>query len=188
MATVTGSLRPQAKPLSPMEIATVIEALFSPLWTPVLVGALIALLAFAQRWLADQPLSCSTGFANLASFLRPGVKRDREADWRIVFLLGIVLGGLLAALTDGAPGWQGTAAEFGVFYTALVPESSLGSALWWLIGGLLIGLGARLAGGCTSGHTIAGVAMGAPASLVASAVFFAVAVGSAQLAAWMLGV
>lgn len=167
---------------------TLIDALFSPLWTPVLVGALIALLAFAQRWLTDQPLSCSTGFANLAGYLQPGATRDRDGNWRIVFLIGIVIGGLIAALTDGAPAWQGTAAEFGRFYTALVPESTLGSAIWWLAGGLLIGLGARLAGGCTSGHTIAGVAMGAPASLVASAVFFAVAVGTAQLAAWILGV
>lgn len=167
---------------------TLIDALFSPLWTPVLVGALIGLLAFAQRWLADQPLSCSTGFANLAGHLKPGATRDPQDDWRIVFLLGILLGGVIAGLTDSAPGWQGTAAEFGRFYTALVPDSALGSAIWWLVGGLLIGLGARLAGGCTSGHTIAGVAMGAPASLVASAVFFAVAVGTAQLAAWMLGV
>ncbi len=168
--------------------ATLIDALFSPLWTPVLVGALIGLLAFAQRWLADQPLSCSTGFANLAGYLKPGSARDPEGDWRIVFLVGIVLGGLIATLSDGAPAWQGTAAEFGRFYTALVPDSTLGSAIWWLVGGLLIGFGARLAGGCTSGHTIAGVAMGAPASLVASVVFFAVAVGTAQLAAWMLGV
>ncbi len=168
--------------------ATLIDAFFSPLWTPVLVGALIGLLAFAQRWLADQPLSCSTGFANLAGYLKPGSARDPEGDWRIVFLVGIVLGGLIAALSDGASAWQGTAAEFGRFYTALVPDSTLGSAIWWLVGGLLISFGARLAGGCTSGHTIAGVAMGAPASLVASVVFFAVAVGTAQLAAWMLGV
>ena len=165
-----------------------IDAFISPLWPPVLIGALIALLAFAQRWLADQPLSCSTGFANLATSLRPGAERDRDGDWRIVFLIGIVIGGLIAALTDGAPAWQGTAAEFGRFYSALVPDSTLGSVLWWLAGGLLIGLGARLAGGCTSGHTIAGVAMGAPASITASAVFFAVAVGSAQLAAWLVGV
>ncbi|MDG4867935.1 YeeE/YedE thiosulfate transporter family protein [Guyparkeria sp. 1SP6A2] len=163
-------------------------AFFNPLWTPVLVGALIALLAFAQRWLADQPLSCSTGFACLAQRVRPGKQRDRGSDWRVVFLLGIVLGGLLAALSDGTPAWQGTAAEFGRFYTALVPDSAWGAALWWIGGGILIGLGARLAGGCTSGHTIAGVAMGAPASLVASAVFFAVAVGTAQLAAWAMGV
>ncbi|HER19954.1 MAG: YeeE/YedE family protein [Halothiobacillaceae bacterium] len=167
---------------------TVTDAFFAPLWLPVLVGALIALLAFAQRWMVDQPLSCSTGFANLATCLRPGGRRDRGGDWRIVFLLGIVLGGLLAALTDATPAWQGTAAEFGRFYTALVPDSTVGSALWWLFGGVLIGLGSRLAGGCTSGHTIAGVAMGAPASIVASAVFFAVAVGTAQLAAWALGV
>ena len=169
-------------------LGTLIDAFVAPLWPPVLVGTLIALLGFTQRWLADQPLSCSTGFANLATCLRPGGSRDRDDDWRIVFLLGIVLGGLLAGMTDGAPAWQGTAAEFGAFYTALLPDSSLGSAIWWLAGGLLIGLGARLAGGCTSGHTIAGVAMGAPASIIASAVFFAVAVGSAQLAAWVLGV
>ena len=167
---------------------TFLAQIWAPLWPPVLVGALIGLLAFAQRWLADQPLSCSTGFANLAAWLRTGSRRDRDGDWRIVFLVGIVLGGLLAAMTDGSPAWQGTAEEFGRFYSTLVPDSPLGSALWWTAGGLLIGLGARLSGGCTSGHTIAGVAMGAPASVVASAVFFAVAVGSAQLAGWLLGV
>jgi len=167
---------------------TLIDAFTGPLWPPVLVGVLIAGLAFTQRWLADQPLSCSTGFANLATCLKPGAARDTDGGWRIVFLFGVILGGLLAALTDGEPGWQGSAAEFGQFYTALIPDSTVGAALWWLFGGLLIGLGSRLAGGCTSGHTIAGVAMGAPASVVASAIFFAVAVGSAQLAAWLLGV
>ena len=166
-------------------LTSLLSPLQSPLWPAALVGILIGLLAFAQRWTTDQPLSCSTGFAQIAGLLAPG---GRQADWRLVFLIGIVLGGLLAGLTDGEPAWQGTPDEFGAFYTALVPDSSLGSAAWWLAGGLLIGLGARLAGGCTSGHTIAGVAMGAPASLTASAIFFAVAVIAAQLAAWLLGV
>lgn len=166
-------------------LTSLLSSLQSPLWPAALVGMMIGLLAFAQRWTTDQPLSCSTGFAQIAGLFARG---GRQADWRLVFLVGIVLGGVLAGLTDGEPGWQGTPAEFGAFYTALVPDSSLGSAAWWLAGGLLIGLGARLAGGCTSGHTIAGVAMFAPASLTASAIFFAVAVITAQLAAWLLGV
>jgi len=168
----------------PDALTSLLQSLTAPYWPPVLVGLLIGLLAFGQRWATDEPLSCSTGFARMAQLGR----RPREDDWRLVFLLGIVLGGVIAGLTDGEPAWQGTAAEFGAFYTALVPDTTLGSAAWWLAGGLLIGLGARLAGGCTSGHTIAGVAMGAPASLTASAVFFAIAVGTAQLAAWLLGV
>ncbi len=166
-------------------LTSLLSPLQSPLWPAALVGGMIGLLAFAQRWTTDQPLSCSTGFAQIAGLLSRG---SRQADWRLVFLVGIVLGGLIAGLTDGEPAWQGTPAEFGTFYTALVPDSSLGSVAWWAAGGLRIGQGARQAGGCTSGHTIAGVAMFAPASLTASAIFFAVAVATAQLAAWLLGV
>jgi len=165
-------------------LTSLLDGLAAPYWPPVLVGLLIGLLAFGQRWATDEPLSCSTGFARIAQFAR----RPRDDDWRLVFLVGIVLGGVIAGISDGRPAWQGTAAEFGALYTTLVPETTVGSAVWWLAGGLLIGLGSRLAGGCTSGHTIAGVAMGAPASLTASAVFFGVAVGTAQLAGWLLGV
>ncbi|MGM0516914.1 MAG: YeeE/YedE family protein [Pseudomonadota bacterium] len=165
-------------------LTSLLDGLAAPYWPPVLAGLLIGLLAFGQRWATDEPLACSTGFARLAQWH----DRPREDDWRLVFLLGIVLGGAIAGLTDGMPAWEGTAEEFGAFYAALVPDTAIGSAAWWLAGGVLIGLGARLAGGCTSGHTIAGVAMGAPASLTASAVFFGIAVGTAQLAAWILGV
>jgi uncharacterized membrane protein YedE/YeeE len=36
-----------------------------------------------------------------------------------------------------------------------------------------MGIGARTAGGCTSGHGLTGVAFGSPASLVAMMTFFA---------------
>lgn len=44
-------------------------------------------------------------------------------------------------------------------------------------GGLLIGYGARWAGGCTSGHGLSGCSMLSPASLVTTTTFFVTAVG-----------
>ena len=43
------------------------------------------------------------------------------------------------------------------------------------VAGLLVGLGTRLGGGCTSGHGVCGVGMGAKNSIVATFIFVAVA-------------
>ena len=42
-----------------------------------------------------------------------------------------------------------------------------------VVGGFLVGFGTSYAGGCTSGHAIAGLADGQPASLLAVCGFFA---------------
>jgi len=52
-----------------------------------------------------------------------------------------------------------------------------------IIGGFLVGFGARYAGGCTGGHTIAGIATLQRASLVASIAFF---IGGLVTARWFL--
>jgi len=44
-----------------------------------------------------------------------------------------------------------------------------------LVGGLLVGLGARLGGGCTSGHGVCGLSRLSPRSLAATGVFMAAA-------------
>ncbi|ANJ66803.1 hypothetical protein A9404_04915 [Halothiobacillus diazotrophicus] len=156
----------------------------APLWPAWVAGGAIGLLAFAQRWITDQPLGCSAAFGNACARmgsqlpLFQGPAHGPATDWKLWFLVGIFLGGLIAALSSGH--WA-EPTNFGNLYQSLMPESTAGRVLWWLFGGVLIGLGARLAGGCTSGHTINGVAMGTPASIVASALFFAAAVGTAQL-------
>jgi uncharacterized membrane protein YedE/YeeE len=45
--------------------------------------------------------------------------------------------------------------------------------LWLLVSGFLIGFGARWAGGCTSGNSIMGVALGSKMSILATIVFLA---------------
>lgn len=159
------------------------------LWPAWVAGGAIGALAFAQRWLTDQPLGCSAAFGNACARmgsrlqLFQGPAHSTATDWKLWFLVGIFLGGLLASLSTGT--WA-EPTHFGTLYTALMPHSDVGRVLWWLFGGVLIGMGSRLAGGCTSGHTINGVAMGSPASIVASAFFFAAAVGTAQLAHHLL--
>jgi uncharacterized membrane protein YedE/YeeE len=53
--------------------------------------------------------------------------------------------------------------------------------MWVMLGGALLGFGARLAGACTTGHALVGGAMMNPASLLAGAVFFASAFFTTQL-------
>ena len=83
--------------------------------------------------------------------------RGTERSWRVAFVLGLVVGPLLVAAVAGAP------------VVVRVPASATGLVL----AGSLVGFGARLGGGCTSGHGVCGVARLSPRSLVATAVFIA---------------
>jgi uncharacterized protein len=56
-----------------------------------------------------------------------------------------------------------------------------------VIAGLLVGFGTRLGGGCTSGHGVCGVARLSPRSIVATAIFMAVAVVVVAITRHVLG-
>ncbi len=93
-------------------------------------------------------------------------QQGTERHWRVLFLIGLVLGALLVAL--------------------LAPDQlSLreGYPTWLLIiGGLFVGYGTRLGNGCTSGHGVCGLALFSKRSLVATLVFMA----SAMLTVYLL--
>ncbi len=80
-----------------------------------------------------------------------------DASWRWLFLGGLVAGAaLLFALSGHA-----------AVYAPVAP-------LWiHALAGLLVGFGTRLGGGCTSGHGVCGLGLGAFDSLVATLVFMA---------------
>ncbi|NNE92822.1 MAG: YeeE/YedE family protein [Verrucomicrobiales bacterium] len=88
--------------------------------------------------------------------------------WRVVFLIGLVVtAGLFIFLREPAPPFE-------------IP----GGRKAWLFGiaGLLVGVGTRIGGGCTSGHGVCGTAAGARDSIVATLVFMAAA--AATVFAW----
>lgn len=147
-----------------------------------LAGAGIAAVTLLLLYLANRRLGISTGFEDLCSlvltqpYFRRHVVRDGRA-WRLPFLAGLVAGGFLSAAFGG--GWQPTWA-LGRFDEVIQLGNSAKLA-WMFVGGLFIGFGTRLAGGCTSGHGIFGMSNLEVPSLVSTLSFMAGGIVTTQL-------
>jgi hypothetical protein len=144
--------------------APLLQAVFVERWPFWAGGLAIGLFVIGFLLLARQPLGVSTGFADACAAPFDG---KALRSWRLPFLLGIVGGGFLAALAAGA--WA-PSFEMGLFDRLVTSSLALKAAIF-AAGGVLVGYGARLAGGCTSGHCIVGVAQLAPSSLLATGAF-----------------
>ncbi len=109
-------------------------------------GLMIGISAVALFWLLGRIAGIS---GILGGLMQAGAAGDRA--WRVCFLAGLLLAGLLAApmpvLTEGA------------------------SLPMLVVAGLLVGFGSRLGGGCTSGHGVCGLGRLSLRSLVATATF-----------------
>jgi uncharacterized membrane protein YedE/YeeE len=145
-----------------------------PPWHWALGGILIAGVTLALMLVASRRLGVSTGLEDVCSLVltQPYFKREAVVSgrgWRLPLLAGLLVGGFLSAVTSGgwAPIWS-----LGRLDAAL-GLSPPGKLTWMFVGGLLIGFGTRLAGGCTSGHGIFGVANFERASLVSTLSFMA---------------
>jgi len=137
----------------------------------VFVGAGVALL-FVLTGLVG---GMSSVFSSTWSYLSraPYFQQARYTDsrgWRLVYAAGLVLGALAwwLVFADGQPA------------TTNVPVWAL------LAGGFLVGYGARLGNGCTSGHGICGLGSLQWPSLLAVLTFMATAFATANLVAWWL--
>lgn len=144
------------------------------------------LLAFL---LSDKPIGCSTAYSRTSGMIERifrGSKVEEKAyyrkfepviDWEWMLVAGIVLGSFLSATLSGefrldlVPAtW---AKQFG-------PDPFLRIAAAF-VGGVLMGLGARWAGGCTSGHGISGTLQLAASSWLAVAGFFLGGIATAMI-------
>lgn len=96
-------------------------------------------------------------------------------SWRTLLVVGIVLGGLGHGLLAR---WPDAGSTYSWIDTHL---SVAGETVVLFAAGLLIGVGARTAGGCTSGHGLTGAALASKASLVSMATIMATAVGTTLL-------
>ena len=137
-------------------------------------GAGIAAVTLCLLFIANRRLGISTGFEDVCSlvlsqpyFRRDAVRSGRE--WRLPFLLGLLFGGVVSAVLGG--GWAPTWA-LGMFDTVIRLDEP-GKLAWMFVGGLFIGFGTRLGGGCTSGHGIFGLSNLELPSLVTTLSFMA---------------
>jgi len=155
-----------------------------PRWSPYLVGARIGVLSWITFGLMNKALGVSTTFVRVAGlieaiFSTAHVKANAyyaknmiekpAVDWQMMLVVGVFFGALISALLGRS------------YKTEHVPElwaSRFGPGrgrryLWAFIGGVLVLFGARLAGGCTSGHGISGGMQYAVSSWVFFVTFFA---------------
>jgi uncharacterized membrane protein YedE/YeeE len=96
---------------------------------------------------------------------------DGERRWRLLFVAGLVAGGLILTLFN--PG----------AFDAAAPAPLAAIAL----SGLLVGFGTRLGGGCTSGHGVCGIARLSARSIAATIVFMAAGGGTVFVVRHLLG-
>jgi uncharacterized protein len=139
------------------------HALFVRPWPFWAGGAVIGALVVAFAAVAQRRFGVSTGYQDAAA-LMAGKGRT---TWRLSFLGGLVVGGFVAAMLGGS--WTGTW-TMGSF-DERITHNLVAKLVFFVGGGVLLGFGARLAGGCTSGHGIVGVAQRAPSSWLATATF-----------------
>ncbi len=150
-------------------------------WSPYLAGALAGLLAVGSVLVTTQMLGkpkylgASTTFVRTVGLLEESVAPKHVADneyygeegvkvdWQMLFVVGILVGALLASMTDGSfkleqvpPIWS---ERFGTSKTI--------RAIGAMAGGIVAMFGARLAGGCPSGHGLSGMMELAVSGLIA---------------------
>lgn len=137
-------------------------------------GLGIAVITLLLLFLGSRRLGISTGLEDVCSlvlrlpyFERGAVLSGRS--WRLPLLAGLVLGGFLSAALGG--GWSPTW-DLGMF-DARIASSPMAKLTWMFAGGLCVGVGTRMGGGCTSGHGIFGLSNLELPSLVTTASFMA---------------
>ena len=139
---------------------------FTPL-SALLGGALIGLSA-ALLLLLKGRIAGISGIAGGIIYPEKG-----DMDWRILFIGGLVIGGLLYQ-------WIGLGA--GVEHIQAVVNTPM-----LIVAGLLIGIGTTVGTGCTSGHGICGLARRSPRSLVATVSFMATAFVTVYIVRHLMG-
>ncbi|MBI3547051.1 MAG: YeeE/YedE family protein [Gammaproteobacteria bacterium] len=158
----------------------------SILWPGWLAGLAIGLLALTQLWLSNRQLGVSQSYGHLCGLIsRAGTFRRSELaatdHWLLWFFLGLPLGGFIAAVTASDADSLALTFSMGEMYDRVLPQTFWLKGLILTGGGALMGVGARLAGGCTSGHVISGCALLNPPSLLAGALFFAGGLAAVQM-------
>ena len=122
---------------------------FTP-WSAAIGGAVIGLAA-ALLVLVNGRVAGISGI--VGGMLQP---RADDLAWRLAFVAGLLLAPVVYATVAAFPSTTITAS-----YPVLI------------VAGLLVGVGTRFAGGCTSGHGVCGLSRLSPRSLVATLAFMA---------------
>ena len=141
-----------------------------PAW--YVIGPLLGLIVVGVLATINQRVGVLGGVSDV---VERALGRRRTLGWKAWFLLGVGLGGLLFALLRGG---SSLGDEYGWLTRTFDGGAAWMAGLLLVLAGVLIGFGAKTAGGCTSGNGICGTSLGSPASFVATGTFLAVAISA----------
>jgi uncharacterized membrane protein YedE/YeeE len=133
---------------------------FTPI--PALVGGALIGLAASILLIANGKVAGISG-------ILAGLLGRAELQWRGWFVGGLLLAGVLALFAPASIG------------------SSPRSLPVLAVAGLLVGVGTRLGGGCTSGHGVCGISRLSARSIAATVVFVALGMFVVRAFAWLGG-
>jgi len=163
-------------------------------WPWYVAGPMIGLFVPLLLVLTGKAFGVSSSLKHACAATVPGKAEYFSYDWKasglwnLIFVAGILLGGIVAVqfLGGGGPTGISTATKADLRglglsdFSGLVPPTlfswsslaTLPGLIAVVLGGFLVGFGARYAGGCTSGHAITGMATLQLPSLIAVVGFF----------------
>jgi uncharacterized membrane protein YedE/YeeE len=149
-------------------------------WSPYVSGIGIGILTWITFLLSDRALGCSTAFARFSGIIEMRFRGKKtldkpyfqkvipELNWDLMLIIGIIIGSFVSSTLSGSFEFKWVPDLFGQVFGA----STGFRLIMALIGGVILGIGARWAGGCTSGHGISGTLQLSVSGWIAAVCFF----------------
>lgn len=165
--------------------ANFFNSFFVSIWPWWAGGMALGLTVPLFYYLFNTALGVSTGYGNiLKSVLRntnlKWLRSDEFSDkcsWRLFFMSGILTGGLISGILSGGSLHAISMIDF----TGFLDMPLLLAACFLFTGGVMLGLGSRIAGGCTSGHSIRGIAQLDISSILVTIIFLISAAAASNI-------
>jgi uncharacterized membrane protein YedE/YeeE len=164
-------------------------------WSPYVAGAGIGILSWLAFLFSGRGIGCSTPFARASGMIERLFRGDKVLErpyfreylptlgWDGMLVVGILIGAFLSALLGG---------QFELKWVPDLWQQTFGNTpgvrlIVALVGGFLMGVGSRWAGGCTSGHGISGMLQLAVSSWLSVIGFFVGGIATAMLIYRVIG-
>jgi uncharacterized membrane protein YedE/YeeE len=139
-----------------------------PAW--YVLGPLIGLVVFGLLVTINERFGVLGGYSNVVERV---TRRSPTLGWKGWLLIGVVGGALAFRLIAGE---AAVADGYGWLTRTFSGAGNILIGVLLVVGGVLIGFGAKTAGGCTSGNGLGGCSAGSTGSFAATGTFMGTAI------------
>ncbi len=161
-------------------------------WSPYVAGAIFGFVTALSGVIAHQMLGASASFVTGAGLILKAIAPQLteniyfkfvmppQVSWQMLLMLGALIGAFTAAKLMGDFGLRWIPGPDPQWRLVFGPSKVKRAAIVF-VSGVLIEIGARIAGGCTSGLAVSGGVQLSPAAFLFVAAVFATGIPTAML-------